>query len=63
MEKSILNRVAFDSRTYILLLALLLIIVASSLLGTSKPEIQTLQKIELKLHEIPQDDVKVQYIK
>ena len=70
MKKSILISILSDSRLYIFLLALLLVILSSSRLGTSKlenenHEIHTLQ-IENTLYQIPQDDVecnKVKYIK
>ena len=64
MKKLTITRILNDSRLYILLMALLLVILSSSLLGTSKPEIHTLQiennKIENTLYQIPQDDVEVE---
>lgn len=67
MKKPMITKILNDSRLYILLMALLLVILSSSLLGTSKPEIRTLQiennKIENTLYQIPQDDVEVKYIK
>lgn len=67
MKKSTITMILNDSRLYILLMTLLLVILSSSLLGTSKQEIRTLQiennKIENKLYPIPQDDVEVKYMK
>ena len=67
MKKSTITMILNDSRLYILLLALLLVILSSSLLGTSKQEIEnheirTLQ-IENKLYPIPQDDVECNNVK
>ena len=67
MKKSTITMILNDSRLYILLLALLLVILSSSLLGTSKQEIEnheirTLQ-IENTLYQIPQDDVECNNVK
>lgn len=67
MKKSTITMILNDSRLYILLMALLLVILSSSLLGTSKQEIRTLQiennKIENEIYQIPQDDVECNNVK